>query len=327
MRLPRRSVEIFSLSFLDCICCGFGAIILLLVLTQYGQPNSETRSRVDMRQQLVEMQDELHTIRGDTEALNQQLVGRVDELEKRRHKIAQLAGDLTNIQGQFSTSKKEASVTNTVEGELTTAYQTLTAEMQRILKDNSRRPKNEAVGGIPIDSEYIIFIVDTSSSMNAHWELNLKVIEEILNLYPHVKGLQIMNDQGRYMFEATKGQWLTDTRDRRDLINKKMRDWRPFSKSNPLPGMVEAIRTYWAADKRISTYVLGDEYTGDTLQEAVEQVRDLNKPDANGRRVVRIHAIGYMNDPSYPAFTNVRFGALMRVICGENNGTFVALTE
>ena len=89
MRLPRRSVEIFSLSFLDCICCGFGAIILLLVLTQYGQPSSETRSRVDMRQQLVEMQDELHTIRGDTEALNQQLIGRVDELEKRRHKIAQ----------------------------------------------------------------------------------------------------------------------------------------------------------------------------------------------------------------------------------------------
>jgi hypothetical protein len=327
VRLPRRTVEIFSLSFLDCICCGFGAIILLLVLTQYGQPDAEVRGRVDLRQTAVEMQDELHTIRGDTEELNRQLVGRVDELENRRHRIAQLAGDLTRIQGQFSASKKDASVTNTVEGELTTAYQTLTAEMQRLLKDNARRPKTEAVGGIPIDSEYIIFIVDTSASMNAHWELNLRVMEEILNLYPHVKGLQIMNDQGRYMFEATKGQWLTDTRDRRDQITKKMRDWRPFSKSNPLPGMVEAIRTYWASDKRVSAYVLGDEYTGETIQEAIEQVRDLNKPDAKGRRVVRIHAIGYMNDPSYPPFTNIRFGALMRLICSENNGTFVALTE
>ena len=206
MRLPRRTVEVFSLSFLDCICCGFGAIILLLVLTQYGQPNAEARDRVDLHQQLVEMQDELNTIRGDTEELNHQLVGRVDELEKRHHRIAQLAGDLTHIQGQFSASKKEASVTNTVEGELTTAYQTMTAEMQRLLKDNARRPRTEAVGGIPIDSEYIIFIIDTSSSMNAHWELNLKVMEEILNLYPHVKGMQIMNDQGRYMFESTKGQ-------------------------------------------------------------------------------------------------------------------------
>lgn len=327
MRLPRRTVEVFSLSFLDCICCGFGAIILLLVLTQYGEPTASARTRVDMRQQLLEMQKELNTIRGDTEELNAQLVGRVDELEKNRHKIAQLAGDLTNVKGQFESSKKEASVTNTVEGELTTAYQTLTAEMKRLLKDNASRPKTEAVGGIPIDSEYIIFIVDTSSSMNAHWELNLRVIEEILSLYPHVKGLQIMNDQGHYMFEATKGQWLTDTRDRRDLINKRMRDWRPFSQSNPLPGMVEAIRTYWAADKRVSAYVLGDEYTGETLQEAVQQVRDLNKPDTNGRRVFRIHAIGYMNDPGYPAMTNIRFGAVMRIICSENNGTFVALTE
>jgi hypothetical protein len=297
------------------------------VLTQYGQPNAEARSRVDMRQQLIEMNDELNTIRGDTEELNHQLVGRIDELDKRRHRVGQLAGELTKIQDQFSTSKKEASVTNTVEGELTTAYQTLTAEMKRILKDNARRPKTEAVGGIPIDSEYIIFIIDTSASMNAHWELNLRVMEEILNLYPHVKGMQIMNDQGRYMFEATKGQWLTDTRDRRDQITKKMCDWRPFSKSNPLPGMIEAIRTYWAPDKRISAYVLGDEYTGDTIEEAIEQVRDINKPDTNGRRVVRIHAIGYLNDPSYPPFTNIRFGALMRLICGENNGTFVALAE
>ena len=33
----RREVEVFSLSFLDCICCGFGAIILLLVLTEIGR--------------------------------------------------------------------------------------------------------------------------------------------------------------------------------------------------------------------------------------------------------------------------------------------------
>ena len=26
----RREFEVFTLSFLDCICCGFGAIILLV---------------------------------------------------------------------------------------------------------------------------------------------------------------------------------------------------------------------------------------------------------------------------------------------------------
>jgi hypothetical protein len=36
--IKRREFEVFTLSFLDCICCGFGAIILLLVLTDVGQP-------------------------------------------------------------------------------------------------------------------------------------------------------------------------------------------------------------------------------------------------------------------------------------------------
>ena len=31
--LKRRDAEIFSLSFLDCISCGLGAVILLLVLS------------------------------------------------------------------------------------------------------------------------------------------------------------------------------------------------------------------------------------------------------------------------------------------------------
>ena len=30
--IRRRQTQVFSLSFLDCICCGFGAIILIFVL-------------------------------------------------------------------------------------------------------------------------------------------------------------------------------------------------------------------------------------------------------------------------------------------------------
>ena len=37
-RRGRRGVEVFSLSFLDAVCCGFGAIILLFVLNKMGEP-------------------------------------------------------------------------------------------------------------------------------------------------------------------------------------------------------------------------------------------------------------------------------------------------
>ncbi len=91
MKLPRRTVEIFSLSFLDCICCGFGAIILLLVLTEYGQPIQIEEGRQRLNGQVKVLDEQLHEIRGETELLNRELKGRLEELQKEKMRLAQLA--------------------------------------------------------------------------------------------------------------------------------------------------------------------------------------------------------------------------------------------
>jgi hypothetical protein len=326
--LRRRSVEVFSLSFLDCICCGFGAIILLLVLTDYQRPAKLEESRINLQGQIRDLQQQLEVIRGESDDLERQLQGRVDKLQQERHKLDHLSGDISSLQGKYSASKQAADVTNTVESDLVAAKQKLSAEMMRLLKDHASRPATEAIAGIPIDSEYVIFIVDTSSSMTAnHWDVNLAIIDEILSLYPHVKGLQVMNDQGTYMFNGTKGRWLDDTPEQRAEIRSRARHWHAFSQSNPVPGMEEAIRSYWAADKRVSLYVLGDEFTGDSIQAALDSIGTLNKLDANGRRPIRIHAIGFPEGPGMSPFTNIRFSALLRRVTEQINGTFVGLRQ
>ena len=158
-----------------------------------------------------------------------------------------------------------------------------------------------------------------------HWDTNLAIIDEILGFYPHVSGMQIMNDQGTYMFEDTKGQWLSDSPEERAEIRKRARHWAAFSQSNPVPGMEEAIRTYWAPDKRISVFVLGDEFTGKSIQAALDAITALNKPGPDGRRPVRIHAIGFPEGEGMSPYTNIRFSTLMRLVCSQNNGTFVGL--
>ena len=106
-----------------------------------------------------------------------------------------------------------------------------------------------------------------------------------------------------------------------------MKSWRAFSKSSPVEGIEAAIRTYWSIDKRISLYVVGDEYTGDSIQQALDAVSVINRPDKNGRRIVRIHAIGFPEGPGMTPFTSIRFSALMRLMCEQNNGTFVGVTQ
>lgn len=330
MKLKRRDAEVYSLSFLDVICCGFGAIILLLVLSEFGQPIVIERSRQNLESQIKKLQEELFTIRGESEILQRELQGRVDLLVKERRNLAKVAGDFSAIRGQFDASRQDAAVSNILENELLSAYQELEAENKRLMQVSRTRQRirTQAVGGIPVDSDYVIFLIDTSGSMQGgHWETAIEVMREILDIYPRLKGVQIVDDNGRELFGGTRGRWLTDSPALRTDIVQRMRNWRSFSDSNPADGIELAIKNYWSADKRISIYVLGDEFTGESIQGALDAVDRINRPDSSGRRRVRIHAVGFPEAPGMTPFTNIRFSALMRAMCERNDGTFVGLTN
>ncbi len=324
----RRQFEVFTLSFLDCICCGFGAIILLLVLTDVGQPIVIERSEKDLKGQIDALQRQLFDLRGETDILNREMQGRTKERDSEKTKAAMLAGDLSKIRGEFKASMGDAAVANKVEQELVAVHQTLTAEMQRLLKNAPKKIDTvPAVGGIPVDSEWIIFVIDTSGSMQAdNWENAQMVMKEILDIYPKVKGLQILDDEGKPMYPSTKGQWMQDTPAQRMKIISTMVNWKPYSNSSPVEGIGAAVQGWWSADKKISVYVIGDDFTGGSIEAALSAVRKYNPIDRQGRHRIRIHAIGMPDGPNSPPFINSRFAALMRAMCDDNEGTFVGLT-
>lgn len=324
----RREFEIFTMSFLDAICCGFGSMILLFIVTRVGEPMRLEESKTDLHGVIAQYEQELNDILGETDKIRRNVATTASDYTTDAKSVETLRTELERIRQEVLATVQDAKVTNEVEGKLAMAKQSLTDEMKRLLVDYKPALSEYKVGGIPVDSEYIIFIIDTSSSMTTnHWDVNLAIVEEILSLYPHVAGLQVLNDQGRYLFAGTRGKWLSDTPQQREEIRNRARQWRAFSQSNPVPGMEEALRSYWSAERRISLFVLGDEFTGDSIQAALDSIGRLNKPDRNGRRPVRIHAIGFPEAPDMAPFTNIRFSALMRLVCEQNNGTFVGLKQ
>ena len=327
-RLARRDVEVFSLSFLDAICCGFGAVILLLVLTEVGEPVVIEKSRVDLEGRVLQMQKELEEIRGQTEVLNRELTARRVQLSEEQLKIARLRGDLSSLRGKYQSSRQEAEVQNQIEGQLVSAQQELTDEMKRLLGARYQRKDDSPIGGLPVDSEYVIFIIDTSGSMaNYAWPLVIRKMQEVLDAYPTVKGFQVMSDEGGYMFPSYRGRWLPDTPAQRKLVIERLRTWFPFSNSSPVEGIVEAIRTYYSSGLKISLYVFGDEFTGSSIDSVVRTVDMMNREDSTGQRRVRIHALGFPVRPDAPQVTSVRFATLMRILAERNGGTFVGLNE
>jgi Skp family chaperone for outer membrane proteins len=330
MRTRRHDIEIFSLSFLDVICCAFGAIILLFVLSKFAEPVIIEGVRKDLQAEIARLEEELFAIRGEAAVLNRELAGKKEQLAEEIKNLARLQGDLSNVKGQFAASSQQAQVQNIIEEKLASAKQKLTAEMERLLQ--RQPPKiDRSVGGIPVDSEYIIFIIDTSGSMQRNaWGLVQKKLAETLKVYPAVKGIQIMNDMGVYMFSQYAGKWIPDTPARRRAIISNLSTWRSFSNSSPVEGIEAAIRAFYTSDKKISLYVFGDEFSGDAIQPVVEEIDRINKPSKSGGRQVRIHAVGFpvmLQDKVGRGNTGERFATLMRILCYKNGGTFVGLNS
>jgi len=328
----RREIELTGLSFLDVICCGFGGVILLLVLTKFAEPVLLEQTTESLEAIILSMEEELEEIRGETRIVNQELESKKEQLSEEEKRVARLQGDLSRIQGEFQTSDQDSSVSSTIEGQLARARQRLTEEMKRLQGDVRRQKiEEQTVAGIPVDSEYIIFIIDTSGSMqNYSWPLLLRKVEEVLDVYPEVKGIQVMNDMGAYLFSRYRNKWIPDTPARRRGIINSLATWRPFSNSSPVEGITAAIQTFYAPDKKISLYVFGDEFTGKSIENVVRTVDSINQADASGNRRVRIHAIGFpyvFTQPQNMQSTGVRFATLMRALCYRNGGTFVGLND
>lgn len=326
MAKKNRNIEAFSLSFLDCICCGFGAIILLLVLSKVYEPAILEKTKDDLNQLIAALQEQLFEIRGDTVVITREL-GRVRlDTSETKMRLQTLQKELNKIQGQYELLDMDDPALNIDEGELRAARQRLTEEMLNLRP--FRRAADDAVGGIPVDSEYIIFVIDTSGSMQAKWTWAEQKLDQVLNVYPRVKGLQIMNDNGSYMFPQYGGTWIEDSPQIRQEIRARMRNWQAFSDSDPSDGIIYAIETFWAPDKKISIYVFGDEFQGGGMDKVLRDIDRANPEDENGDRRVRIHAIGFpYNFTGTPPQSSQRFAGLMRVLCERHGGTFVALTE
>ena len=331
MRRKRGETDSFSVSFLDVAACGFGAMIILLMITKSGEPVAIELVDVPPEGAITELQEQLFAIRGETTIFNRDLNAKHEQLSAMKDRIARLQRDLDDAKGRFQTSNQLSTEITDEVGRLAIAQQSMTEEMQRLLA-NSSAPENNAIGGIPVDSEYIIFVIDTSGSMYGNaWNKMLGVIDDTLNVYPEVKGIQIMNDMGDYMFDSYRGKWIPDTPGRRNTIVSTLRTWNPFSNSSPVEGVTRAINTFYEPGKKISIYVIGDDFQpGGSIQNVLQTIDRINVEDENGDRLVRIHGIGFPVIFAARARYRqsvYRYSTLMREMTQRNGGTFVGLND
>jgi len=329
----KRDSADFGLSFLDCICCGFGAIVLLFVITM-GSANKiieSLRDRLDM--------------------VAQRRLSEIEELDSQVVQVAKRAMVAADAVNEAQTqAERLSSMMETLSrriAELAAGRESLLVEldekkieiaaMQKELEVEFELPDINLPVGLPIESNYIAFVFDTSGSMrdtrtDQIYEAVIEKIQNVLDSYPEIKGVQFLDADGRFILQGTPGIWLDDRRETRMGALRVLSSYQTFSNSNPTPGIFRAIRSLYQPDNpemRMAIFVFGDEFTGQA-EPILDRLETMNPRKDNGKRHVSINAVGFPTVLRYPlmgAHTGMKFANLMREVAFRHDGAFIAVTS
>lgn len=326
----RREFEVFSLSFLDCICCGFGAIILLFILSMGVSRRDISKNRAELESIL---QERLAAY-GMLTQTRERLAG---ELTVKERTLEEIEQDIVRIEAMLSELRER--IQNEAGGD-----RSLLTEVEDLRKEIAAMQKKPPIEqldastpiGIPVESNYVVFVIDTSGSMRDPntamlWDFVTKKFEEVIRAYPTVKGVQFLDADGRFII-GRSGEWIPDTPSARRAIIDAVLRYQIFSNSNPVPGIVRAIRTLHKPDDpdmRMGIYVFGDEFT-DTAESVLERIDRINPLREDGTRAITISGVGFptlLRAGFSLGQTGVKFANLMRELSQRHGGAFVAVTE
>ena len=147
--MARRKVEVFSLSFLDVICCGFGAVILFYTIISAQSGIERTRKAEDLAAQvskleeevltgarnLVRLRNSLQMTESETVSASSRATQLIEELQRKRLDgvkagrdaaavdavLARLAADAVDPEVNLMPTLVEASVARATLGEMVSA--------------------------------------------------------------------------------------------------------------------------------------------------------------------------------------------------------------
>lgn len=320
MKRFREEAEGGSLSFLDVIACAFGAIILLVLVLPVGDFGLEEQP--SSAAQYGRLLFALGGLEEEGAALARQLAEN-GELAKR------LDADLA--QAENAGRYLETLIADTREQSRRARQRAAAiAESSRILRERPPEPQEamdveSELAGIPVDSEHVAFVLDTSGSMQMIWEDVMEEVANVLSLYPKLRGFQILNDQGDYLYPAKRRRWIPDSPDSRRSAIDRMEDLWGSSRSNPAKGILTALNDLYDKEKKMAIFVFGDDYQGTDFDGFLDRVERGVRSQGVGAGTLRIHAIGFSNicNPASP----LNFSVLMRELTRRYQGAFLALPQ
>ncbi|CAN0294210.1 unnamed protein product, partial [Phaeothamnion confervicola] len=233
----RREFSIFTLSFLDIMSCGFGAVVLLFMISKHATEQPPEIATYDYGAEVSALQSELANTDSSIASLRAQLAARGGELATAAQ-AAQAARDaLAAEQGKqppLRGGARELDALKQAVQKLEADKRTLLAqpfEKSRYVRSIVGEGNREYLTGVQLGGQRILVLLDTSASMldtrlvnvlrtrnmdgdaqrrSAKWQQALNTLDWIAAHFPEQSSFQIVgfDTQLHFALPGTEQQWL-----------------------------------------------------------------------------------------------------------------------
>ena len=244
--MARRRFHVFSMSFLDIISCGFGAVVLFFVII-----NAQVRLRADaervdllsestrLEEEVLEGRKDLLQLRGERDTLDERRAAAIEELRRLRERLAALLAELAEYerlgtQSQESVEKLRADVDRLREMQAELEARVAEAEEGTGLRVRGFQGEGarQYLTGMQMGGDRVLILVDASASMLGRTYIDVlrfRLMDEKLKTRAP-KWVQVVNSvdwittrlepqqrfqvyifgvEHRSILEDTDGEWLS----------------------------------------------------------------------------------------------------------------------
>jgi hypothetical protein len=241
----RKQFDIFSMSFLDTICCAFGALVLLYMILNAAGSRVFERDTTDLRAQVDKLEEEVLEGYSNLVVLRNSLQTTVTEAERAEGLSDRVLDETERLRQQLAEADKTTISKRDAIEKLKSDLKAIDEERQRRLKAGTPspgKPGNRVKGfvgtgdrqylsGLKLGGDRIVILVDASASMldetvvnvirlrnmpesrrllSTKWRRTVATVDWLTTQIPARSKFQVIafNTKAWSLVPSSAGQWI-----------------------------------------------------------------------------------------------------------------------
>lgn len=190
-RIRGQSAVTFGLSFLDVLCCGLGAAVLLLLIVKHGESTTEVDDTGLLREAITEIQEQI-AIKKEKKTELERIADSIRTEIASSTQSGDAHSTIARLQSQrLATLLKELQQQRSALRGAQTELSQAAADLQERQSKAEEQPTQQQLTGLMVNNDRVLVLLDASASMLAN---NLI---QIIRLRASPRAVQLSSEKWR----------------------------------------------------------------------------------------------------------------------------------